>query len=167
MVNKQVYQVIDFARRLPHFLKLSQNDQRYLMKHSWNEVLILSVAYLSTSVSRALKFLAQYSNFNLIPFISTSKTTDEWLTVPTSDVHSSWNKCASVQTTLSVAIWPCKLESCKYLIASCPSWVWKSNDSTSIKPSWRVSRRLSSSTQVCLHSPSSHSTAHPARDYNF
>lgn len=58
MVNKQVYQVIDFARRLPHFLKLPLNDQRYLLKHSWNEVLILSVAYLSTSVSRALKFLS-------------------------------------------------------------------------------------------------------------
>lgn len=51
MVNKQVYQVIDFARRLPHFLKLSQNDQRYLLKNSWNEVLILTVAYLSVPVS--------------------------------------------------------------------------------------------------------------------
>lgn len=51
MVNKQVYQVIDFARRLPHFLKLSPNDQRYLLKNSWNEVLILSVAYLSVPVS--------------------------------------------------------------------------------------------------------------------
>jgi hypothetical protein len=51
MVNRQVYQVIDFARRLPHFLKLSQNDQMYLLKHGWNELLILTVAYLSVPVS--------------------------------------------------------------------------------------------------------------------
>ncbi|CRK90076.1 CLUMA_CG003795, isoform A [Clunio marinus] len=47
MVNKNVYQVIDFARRLPHFLKLSKSDQMSLLKHSWNELLILSVGHLS------------------------------------------------------------------------------------------------------------------------
>jgi hypothetical protein len=51
MVNKQVYQIVDFARRLPHFLKLKQTDQMYLLKHGWNELLILSVAYLSVPVS--------------------------------------------------------------------------------------------------------------------
>lgn len=66
MVNKQVYQVVDFARRLPHFLKLPANDQRFLLKHSWNEVLILTVAYLSTPVSFA--FVNHEFQFSSVPF---------------------------------------------------------------------------------------------------
>ncbi|CAO1407858.1 unnamed protein product [Diamesa tonsa] len=47
MVNKQVYQLVDFARRLPHFMKLPRDDQVSLLKGSWNELLIVSVAFLS------------------------------------------------------------------------------------------------------------------------
>lgn len=56
MVNKQVYQLIDFARRLPHFLKLATDDQKQLLKSSWNELLILSVAYMSIPVSCMIFF---------------------------------------------------------------------------------------------------------------
>lgn len=51
MVNKQVYQLVDFARRLPHFMKLPRDDQVSLLKGSWNELLIVSVAFLSIPVS--------------------------------------------------------------------------------------------------------------------
>lgn len=51
MINKQIYQALDFSRRLPHFLKLDIKDQINLIKQGWNELIILNVAYLSIEVS--------------------------------------------------------------------------------------------------------------------
>lgn len=50
MVNRQVYQHFDFCRRLPHFQKLPSVDQMNMLKNSWNELLILQVAYMSVPV---------------------------------------------------------------------------------------------------------------------
>lgn len=47
MVNKQIGQIIEFARRVPHFGELSKADQILLLKSSWNELLIISVAWRS------------------------------------------------------------------------------------------------------------------------
>lgn len=47
MVNRLSYQLMDFCRRLPHFTKLPHIDQIHLMKSSFNELLILSVSYMS------------------------------------------------------------------------------------------------------------------------
>ena len=51
MVNKQIFQLIDFARRLPHFPKLLREDQVMIVKCGWNEILIASVAFRSVEVS--------------------------------------------------------------------------------------------------------------------
>lgn len=58
------------------------------------------------------------------------------------------SKCASDPTTHSVATWPCRRESCKYSIASCPSWVWRLSGWRSIKLNLRVLRRLLFSIRV-------------------
>lgn len=47
MVNKQIYQLVDFARRLPHFTSLKKEDQVMLLKSGWNELLIATVAWRS------------------------------------------------------------------------------------------------------------------------
>ncbi|KAG5681714.1 hypothetical protein PVAND_011124 [Polypedilum vanderplanki] len=47
MVNRLSFQLMDFCRRLPHFTKLPHDDQIELLKHSFNELLIISVAYMS------------------------------------------------------------------------------------------------------------------------
>lgn len=66
MVNKQVYQHFDFARRLPHFLKLPQDDQIQLYMSSWNELLILQVAYMSVPVRIKKDFFFSSIMTNLI-----------------------------------------------------------------------------------------------------
>lgn len=50
MVNKQIYQLIDFARRLPHFTNLHRDDQVMLLRCGWNEMLIAAVAWRSMEV---------------------------------------------------------------------------------------------------------------------
>lgn len=57
MMNKQIYQSLDFSRRLPHFLKLEIDDQINLIKQGWNELLILNVAYLSIPVRFFFNYL--------------------------------------------------------------------------------------------------------------
>lgn len=47
MVNKQIFQLVDFARRLPHFTSLKREDQVLLLKSGWNELLIATVAWRS------------------------------------------------------------------------------------------------------------------------
>nr|AAG24886.1 ultraspiracle isoform-A [Aedes aegypti] len=47
MVNKQIYQLIDFARRVPHFINLPRDDQVMLLRCGWNEMLIAAVAWRS------------------------------------------------------------------------------------------------------------------------
>lgn len=47
MVNRQIYQLVDFARRLPHFTALQKADQVMLLKSGWNELLIATVAWRS------------------------------------------------------------------------------------------------------------------------
>lgn len=47
MVNKQLYQMVDYARRMPHFAQLQKEDQVMLLKAGWNELLIANVAWRS------------------------------------------------------------------------------------------------------------------------
>ena len=74
MVNKQIFQLIDFARRLPHFPKLAREDQVMLVKCGWNEVLIASVAFRSVEVG-SLKFKVSIQSTQCLNF-STSKATE-------------------------------------------------------------------------------------------
>lgn len=46
MVNKQIYQLIDFARRLPHFLTLNREDQVCLVRCGWNELVIVWIKFI-------------------------------------------------------------------------------------------------------------------------
>lgn len=47
MVNKQIFQLIDFARRMPNFTNLHRDDQVMLLRCGWNEMLIAAVAWRS------------------------------------------------------------------------------------------------------------------------
>lgn len=50
MVNKQLYQLIEYARRMPHFVQLQREDQITLLRAGWNELLIATVAWRSIEV---------------------------------------------------------------------------------------------------------------------
>lgn len=50
MVNKQLYQLIEYARRTPHFAQLQREDQITLLRAGWNELLIATVAWRSIEV---------------------------------------------------------------------------------------------------------------------
>lgn len=52
MVNKQLYQLIEYARRMPYFIKLEREDQVTLLRASWNELLIATVAWRSIEVNQ-------------------------------------------------------------------------------------------------------------------
>ena len=54
MANRQLYQLIDYARRMPHFPQLPRDDQVMLLKSSWNELLIASVAWRSIEVRETM-----------------------------------------------------------------------------------------------------------------
>lgn len=47
MVNKQLYQLIEYARRMPYFDRLQREDQVTLLRAGWNELLIATVAWRS------------------------------------------------------------------------------------------------------------------------
>uniref|UniRef100_A0A1A9VRP2 Nuclear receptor subfamily 2 group B member 4 n=3 Tax=Glossina TaxID=44049 RepID=A0A1A9VRP2_GLOAU len=47
MVNKQLYEMVEYARRTPHFTHLQREDQVLLLKAGWNELLIANVAWCS------------------------------------------------------------------------------------------------------------------------
>ncbi|CAD7088564.1 unnamed protein product [Hermetia illucens] len=47
MVNKQLYQMVEYARRTPHFNQLQTEDKVALLKAGWNELLIANVAWRS------------------------------------------------------------------------------------------------------------------------
>ncbi|KAM7350076.1 retinoid X receptor ultraspiracle [Cochliomyia hominivorax] len=47
MVNKQLFQMVEYARRTPHFTHLQREDQILLLKAGWNELLIANVAWCS------------------------------------------------------------------------------------------------------------------------
>lgn len=47
MVNKQLFEMVEYARRAPHFDHLSKEDQVLLLKAGWNELLIANVAWCS------------------------------------------------------------------------------------------------------------------------
>ena len=51
MVNKQLYQMVEYAKRMPYFLKLQLEDQVLLLKAGWNELLIANVAWRSIEVN--------------------------------------------------------------------------------------------------------------------
>lgn len=50
MANKQLYQLIEYARRMPYFEQLQREDQVTLIRAGWNELLIATVAYRSIAV---------------------------------------------------------------------------------------------------------------------
>lgn len=50
MVNKQLFQLIEYARRMPHFAQLQREDQVTLLRAGWNELLIATVAWRSIEV---------------------------------------------------------------------------------------------------------------------
>lgn len=58
MVNKQLYQLIEYARQMPHFAKLHRDDQITLLRAGWNELLIATVAWRSIEVKCAFRFIA-------------------------------------------------------------------------------------------------------------
>lgn len=47
IANKHIYQLVEYARRIPHFSQLRREDQVTLLKAGWNELLIASIAWLS------------------------------------------------------------------------------------------------------------------------
>lgn len=51
MVNKQLYQLIEYARRMPYFDQLQREDQVTLIRASLYELLIITVGYRSIAVS--------------------------------------------------------------------------------------------------------------------
>lgn len=51
MVNKQLYQLIEYARRMPYFDQLQRDDQVTLIRASLYELLIITVGYRSIAVS--------------------------------------------------------------------------------------------------------------------
>lgn len=52
MANRQLHQLIDYARRMPHFSQLPREDQVMLLRSGWNELMIASVAWRSIEVSK-------------------------------------------------------------------------------------------------------------------
>lgn len=51
MVNKQLYQLIEYARRMPKFAQLQRDDQILLLRASWTELMIATVALRSIEVN--------------------------------------------------------------------------------------------------------------------
>lgn len=65
MVNKQLYQLIEYARRMPQFAQLQREDQILLLRAGWNELMIATVAWRSIEVSTiALLSLDTYPQCN-------------------------------------------------------------------------------------------------------
>lgn len=51
MVNKQMYQLIEYARRMPYFDQLTRDDQVTLFRASLYELVIITVGYRSIAVN--------------------------------------------------------------------------------------------------------------------
>lgn len=47
VAEKQLYALVDWAKRIPHFTELSIDDQLVLLKTAWNELLIAGFSYQS------------------------------------------------------------------------------------------------------------------------
>ena len=131
MVNKQVFQHMDFCRRLPHFTKLPHNDQMYLLKQSLNELLILNIAYTSIQVSSNFKISLKndpecahtqvlafkFSNLFFACFDSMLSLIDG-MPMDHSRGGKFHSKCVSHVIIHLAEIWPFKRVLCKYLIES-------------------------------------------------
>ncbi|KAH8418980.1 hypothetical protein KR222_010975 [Zaprionus bogoriensis] len=64
VVNKQLYQMVEYARLMPHFAQLPLDDQVILLKAAWNELLIANVAWCSiVSLDDALPGIGHDSAF--------------------------------------------------------------------------------------------------------
>ncbi|XP_034490793.1 protein ultraspiracle [Drosophila innubila] len=64
VVNKQLYQMVEYARLMPHFAQLPLDDQVILLKAAWNELLIANVAWCSiVSLDDALSGMGHDSAF--------------------------------------------------------------------------------------------------------
>lgn len=69
MVNKQLYQLIEYARRTPHFAQLQREDQITLLRAGWNELLIATVAWRSIEVCVSVcesRSSSMFRYFNLL-----------------------------------------------------------------------------------------------------
>lgn len=66
MVNKQLYQLIEYARRTPHFAQLQREDQITLLRAGWNELLIATVAWRSIEVCLGLGL--RWASIHVSPF---------------------------------------------------------------------------------------------------
>jgi len=78
MVNKQLYQLVEYARRMPHFLQLQRDDQVTLLRAGWNELIIASVAWRSIEVIQfinifTLSIILRFS-FICFQYIETERT---------------------------------------------------------------------------------------------
>jgi len=51
---QQLYQLVDWAKRIPHFKKLHMDDQVTLLRAGWNELLIAAFSHKSISVSSSI-----------------------------------------------------------------------------------------------------------------
>lgn len=60
MVNKQLFQLIEYARRMPHFAQLQREDQITLLRAGWNELLIATVAWRSIEVNNTFTYTTKY-----------------------------------------------------------------------------------------------------------
>lgn len=67
MVNKQLYQLIEYARRTPHFAQLQREDQITLLRAGWNELLIATVAWRSIEV-------IMITNYSLLKCVNSEQT---------------------------------------------------------------------------------------------
>lgn len=54
VVNKQVYQLLLWAKLVPHFVSLPLCDQVLLLKAGWNELTIAEVAHRSMHLQDSL-----------------------------------------------------------------------------------------------------------------
>ncbi|XP_023177715.1 protein ultraspiracle [Drosophila hydei] len=64
VVNKQLYQMVEYARLMPHFAQLPLDDQVILLKAAWNELLIANVAWCSIeSLDEAIAGVGHDSGF--------------------------------------------------------------------------------------------------------
>jgi len=48
--DRQLYNLVEWAKHIPHFAELSLEDQVALLKQGWNELLIAGFSHRSTNV---------------------------------------------------------------------------------------------------------------------
>lgn len=91
MVNKQLYQLIEYARRTPHFAQLQREDQITLLRAGWNELLIATVAWRSIEVCVPFDRHIQQSQSSFNIFLNSRRSfstrSEQMRTVQLTDEH--------------------------------------------------------------------------------